>query len=49
MNYVCVVYFVVVVLIVADWFLRGKYEYRGQTLRHQEVEEQLGRRASMVD
>ncbi|PGH10534.1 hypothetical protein AJ80_07477 [Polytolypa hystricis UAMH7299] len=45
MNYVSVVYFVVVVIIVLDWFLRGKHEYRGQAARHEEVE-QLTRRTS---
>ncbi|KAK2747143.1 hypothetical protein FQN57_002400 [Myotisia sp. PD_48] len=48
MNYVSVVYFVVIVLIIADWFLRGKREYRGQTARHEEAE-QLNRRTDVVE
>ncbi|KAM5443233.1 choline transporter [Microsporum ferrugineum] len=47
MNYVSVVYFVVIVIIIADWFLRGKREYRGQTARHEDAEV-LHRRGSVV-
>jgi choline transport protein len=47
MNYVSAVYFIVVLIIVADWFLRGKKEYRGQATRHEEVE--VARRDSVVD
>ncbi|DAA76700.1 TPA_exp: putative Amino acid permease family protein [Trichophyton benhamiae CBS 112371] len=47
MNYVSVVYFVVIMIIVADWFLRGKREYRGQTARHEDAEA-LHRRSSVV-
>ena len=35
MNYVSAVYAVVVVIIVVDWFVRGKKHYRGQTARHE--------------
>jgi choline transport protein len=38
MNYVSAVYGVIVIIILADWFLRGKRSYRGQDLRHQEAE-----------
>lgn len=48
MNYVSAVYFVVVVIIIADWFLRGRREYRGQGERHGEAEEILNRRANVV-
>lgn len=48
MNYVSVVYFVVIVIIMTDWFLRGKKEYRGQATRHEEVEETLARHGSIV-
>lgn len=37
MNYVSAVYGVVVVIIVVDWFVRGKYHYRGQEARHEEL------------
>lgn len=45
MNYVSVVYFVVVVIILMDWFLRGRKKYRGQATRHEELAE---RRDSIV-
>ena len=35
MNYVSGVYFVVIVIIVVDWFVRGKKHYRGQAARHE--------------
>ena len=41
MNYVSAVYGVVVLIIVVDWFVRGKRGYRGQTLRHEEAEANL--------
>ena len=41
MNYVSAVYGVVVIIIVADWFIRGKRGYRGQSLRHEEVDAHL--------
>ena len=37
MNYVSAVYFVVVVIIIVDWFTRGKKGYRGQDKRHEQV------------
>lgn len=37
MNYVSAVYGVVVLIIIIDWFVRGKRGYRGQTLRHEEA------------
>ncbi len=37
MNYVSAVYGVVVLIILIDWFMRGKKGYRGQTLRHEEA------------
>lgn len=45
MNYVSAVYGVVVLIIVIDWFTRGRREYRGQTLRHEEARRawQVGR------
>ena len=48
MNYVSVVYFVVIVIIVMDWFFRGRHEYRGQATRHEEVEVNLARRESVI-
>jgi choline transport protein len=42
MNYVSAVYFVVILIIVIDWFLRGRKEYRGQTARHEEAEKMVG-------
>ena len=41
MNYVSAVYGVVIFIIVLDWSVRGKREYRGQTLRHEEAEARL--------
>lgn len=46
MNYVSVVYAVVIVIILIDWFLRGKRSYRGQRARREEAEEQINQRAS---
>lgn len=43
MNYVSVVYAIVVVLIGLDWGIRGKRSFRGQSLRHGEVEERRQR------
>ena len=37
MNYVCAVYGVVVIIIVVDWFARGRVHYRGQVKRHEET------------
>ncbi|EAW08762.1 putative choline transport protein Ctr [Aspergillus clavatus NRRL 1] len=39
MNYVCVVYAVVGIVIAGDWFLRGRHEFRGQTTRQPAIEE----------
>ncbi|KAL9599068.1 MAG: hypothetical protein Q9219_004102 [cf. Caloplaca sp. 3 TL-2023] len=36
MNYVSAVYGILALIIVADWFLRGKRHYRGQVQRHDE-------------
>ena len=41
MNYVSAVYGVVVFIIIIDWFIRGKRGYRGQSLRHEEVDVHL--------
>lgn len=38
MNYVSAVYGIVVVVIAMDWVVRGKREFRGQTVRHGEIE-----------
>ena len=38
MNYVSAVYAVVVLIIVIDWFVRGKRGYRGQSVRHEAVD-----------
>ena len=38
MNYVCVVYAIVVLLITIDWQFRGRRSFRGQSLRHGEIE-----------
>lgn len=38
MNYVCVVYGIVVAIIAVDWFLRGRKSFRSQSLRHAEIE-----------
>ena len=38
MNYVSAVYFVVVSIILLDWFVRGRTHYRGQQKRWEEAE-----------
>ena len=38
MNYVSAVYGIVFVVIAVDWVVRGKREFRGQTVRHGEIE-----------
>ena len=48
MNYVSVVYAVIVVIILIDWFLRGRTKYRGQEARHGEVESNMNRANSTV-
>ena len=37
MNYVSAVYGVVIFIIVVDWFVRGRREYRGQARRHDDT------------
>ncbi|KAL8934825.1 MAG: hypothetical protein Q9216_005713 [Gyalolechia sp. 2 TL-2023] len=37
MNYVSAVYGILVLIIIADWFLRGRHHYRGQVQRHDEA------------
>lgn len=37
MNYVSAVYVILVLIIIADWFLRGRHQYRGQVQRHDET------------
>ncbi|KAI9737948.1 MAG: hypothetical protein M1834_009318 [Cirrosporium novae-zelandiae] len=52
MNYVSAVYAVVVIILITDWFVRGKREFRGQGSRHdhiQEVIEAEHRKASIVE
>ncbi|KZF20763.1 choline transporter [Xylona heveae TC161] len=39
MNYVSAVYGVVVVIIIADWVVRGRRKYRSQAARHEEIEQ----------
>lgn len=48
MNYVSAVYGVVVIIIVVDWFARGRRHYRGQTTRHEEAAHVLNAEAHMV-
>jgi len=38
MNYISAVYGIVFLIVTADWFLRGKREYRGASTRHEEME-----------
>lgn len=42
MNYISAVYGVVMVIILADWFLRGRRSYRGQADRHEEIVATIG-------
>ena len=37
MNYVSAVYGILAVIMLADWFLRGRKHYRGQKARHDAV------------
>lgn len=37
MNYVSAVYGVLAIIIIVDWFARGKRQYRGQVQRHDET------------
>ena len=37
MNYVSAIYAIVVIIIVIDWYARGRREYRGQSTRHEQV------------
>lgn len=37
MNYVSAVYGVVVIIIIIDWFVRGRNDYRGQAARHEQL------------
>lgn len=48
MNYVSAVYGIVVIIIVVDWFARGKVHYRGQTLRHEEASHVLAAEAHVI-
>ncbi|KAL8949761.1 MAG: hypothetical protein Q9222_004160 [Ikaeria aurantiellina] len=43
MNYVSAVYGVITLIIVVDWFARGRRHYRGQVARHEEAAAVLGR------
>lgn len=38
MNYVSAVYGIVVLIITTDWVTRGRREFRGQSIRHGEIE-----------
>lgn len=38
MNYICVVYAIVISIVLIDWYARGRREYRGQETRHGEAE-----------
>lgn len=37
MNYVSAVYGILAIIITADWFMRGRRQYRGQGQRHDET------------
>lgn len=49
MNYVSAVYGVVVIIIVIDWFVRGRNGYRGQAARHEQLIVLTGVSHSVVD
>ena len=42
MNYVSAVYGVVIAIVLTDWFVRGRHEYRGQASRRKEIGELKG-------
>lgn len=48
MNYVSAVYAVVVLIIAADWFVRGRRQYRGQDKR-QAAAEEIVRHGSVLE
>ena len=51
MNYVSAVYGVVVFIIIVDWFVRGRREYRGQVKRRGDtavLTAEMERRASGI-
>lgn len=37
MNYVSALYAILAIIISADWFIRGRRQYRGQDQRHDET------------
>lgn len=49
MNYVSAVYGVVCAIMGVDWLVRGKREYRGQSTRHEQVEEVVRRVGSVSE
>ena len=38
MNYISVVYGVIALIVVIDWFVRGRRHYRSQATRHEDAE-----------
>jgi choline transport protein len=38
MNYVSAVYGIIAAIIALDWLVRGRREFRGQAIRHGEIE-----------
>lgn len=37
MNYISAVYGIVIFIVIVDWFVRGRREYRGASRRHEET------------
>jgi len=42
MNYISAVYGIVILILLLDWFIRGRREYRGASTRREEMEYKHG-------
>lgn len=49
MNYVSAVYGVLVFIITTDWFVRARKSFRGQKLRHSELEDHVHSTATSME
>lgn len=38
MNYISAVYAIVILIVILDWFIRGRTKYRGASTRREEME-----------
>ena len=49
MNYVSAVYGVLIVIIATDWLARGGKSFRGQAMRHEEVDNPAHNAATLTE